>query len=244
MATPFVLTDAKVYLAQYDLSGSSNQVSIGYEYAKVPATVFGADVRYNMAGIPELDIQVAGLDCADGTDEVDDVLWSKLGTANTLISVGATGADGSVGYFTKFMQLSEGLGGNIGDAFGFQASGCGQGYKLVRGYYLAPAASRTSSASGTAKEISAVSATQKVYAILHVFSASGTSPTLDVIVESDDATGFSSAETRISFTQATDVTSELKSADGAITDDCWRVGWTIGGSDTPTFNFAVLVGII
>jgi hypothetical protein len=61
-------------------------------------------------------------------------------------------------------------------------------------------------------------------------------------VESDDNGSMTSATTQITFPQKTFVTSEWLSAAGAITDDYWRVGYTIGGS-TPSFNFAVVVGI-
>lgn len=244
MATPFAITDAKIYLSGYDLSGSSNSVSIAYEFPGIEVTSFGSDCHYKIPGIPDLNIEAGGFAMTDGTDESEDVIEALLGTANTPVSIGYSGADGTPGYFTKMMEHARSLGGPIGEAFGFQIQGCAQGYKLVRGYYLAPRASRTSSDTGTAKEISAVTATQKVYSALHVFAASGTSPTLDVIVASDENTDFGSAVTRITHTQFDDVGSEIKSVDGAITDDCWRVGWTIGGTDDPTFDFAVLVGII
>jgi hypothetical protein len=244
LATPFVLKDAKIYVDGYDVSGSSNQVSITHEYTEVPIKVFGADVHYALPGKPKFSLEYAGLACSDGTDEVEDVLEAKYGTANVPVSVGPTGADVTPGYFTKVINLGRQLGGNIGDPYGFQASGVSQGFKLVRGYYLAPRVSRTSSTTGTVKQISAVTAAQKVYSLLHIFAVSGTSPTLDVIVESDDAAGFVSGATRVTHAQATTIGSQLLTADGAITDDYWRVSWTIGGSDTPTFDFAVLVGII
>ncbi len=103
--------------------------------------------------------------------------------------------------------------------------------------------SRTSSSSGTGRQIGAVSSTQTLYAALHVISASGTSPTLDVKVQSDDNSGFTSATDRITFTQATDVTSEWGSVGGAITDDYWRITYTVGGT-SPSFAFAVTAGIV
>jgi hypothetical protein len=89
-----------------------------------------------------------------------------------------------------------------------------------------------------------VSASQKMYAALHVRSVSGTNPTLDVVVQSDTV-GFPSATSRITFSQATATTNrhQFSSVAGAITDDYWRVSYTIGGTGTPTFSFAVTVGI-
>jgi hypothetical protein len=49
---------------------------------------------------------------------------------------------------------------------------------------------------------------------------------------------------RITFTTATGRTSQMLSVAGAITDDYWRVSYTIGGTGGPTFAFAVTAGII
>jgi hypothetical protein len=73
----------------------------------------------------------------------------------------------------------------------------------------------------------------------------GTSPTLDVIVQSDDASGFPSATNRITFTQATGFTAEYATpVAGAITDDWWRVNFTIGGTASPNFTFICVIGIL
>jgi hypothetical protein len=116
---------------------------------------------------------------------------------------------------------------------------------VVRGLLVHPSnVSRTSSSTGTGRQLGAVAAGKSMYAALHVISASGTNPTLDVILQSDDNASFTSATSRITFTQATGRTSQLSSVAGAITDDYWRVSYTIGGTNTPTFAFAVTAGII
>ena len=84
---------------------------------------------------------------------------------------------------------------------------------------------------------------KSMYAALHVISVSGTSPTLDVIVQSDDNSGFTTPTNRITFSQTGAVGAEWGSVAGAVTDDYWRVSYTIGGSDTPTFAFAVTCGL-
>ena len=93
--------------------------------------------------------------------------------------------------------------------------------------------------SGTGIQLGAVSATQSVHASLHALTVSG--GTLDVTVESDTASGFPSTTTRITFAQITAVGSEFASAAGAITDEYWRVDFTVGGGGT--FDFVVCVGI-
>ena len=115
---------------------------------------------------------------------------------------------------------------------------------LVRGRLLHPSnVARTSSGSGTAVQDAAVGSGQTLYAALHVIAASGGSPTLDVIVQSDDNSGFTSATNRITFSQATTTGAQWGSAVGPITDTYWRVTYTVGGS-TPSFAFAVTCGFI
>lgn len=112
----------------------------------------------------------------------------------------------------------------------------------VRGACLhPPATARTSSASGTAIQVGAVSATQRMYGALHVTAASGTTPSLTVKIQSSATEGGSYTD-RITFTAATDVTYQWSNVAGAVTDTWWRVTWTISGTD-PSFEFAVVAGI-
>ena len=83
-----------------------------------------------------------------------------------------------------------------------------------------------------------------LYAALHVISRSGTSPTIDVLIQSDDNAAFSSPTTRVTFTQQSAIGSEWGTRlVGPITDDYWRASWTIGGSNTPTFGIVVTAGV-
>jgi hypothetical protein len=179
------------------------------------------------------------------TGSVDDTLYPLLGVAGTPKSICLGSADGSPAYLLKSIPLAyTPVSGAVGElAMGTLAGSSSTG-PVVRGKLLHPSnVSRTSSSTGTGRQLGAVAAGQSVYAAIHVISASGT-PTLDVIVQSDDNAGFTTPTTRLTFTQATGKTSQIVSAAGAITDDYWRVSYTIGGTGTPTFAFAVTVGIL
>ena len=154
-------------------------------------------------------------------------------------------ADGSTAYLGDSLTTSftpvEGEPGGLAMA---QLAAVYSG-KVARGVLLHPgSASRTSSGTGTGRQLGAVSATQKMYAALHVLHAAGASAdqSLTVIVQSDDNSGFTSPTTRISFTAATTVSEQFSSVDGAVTDDYWRVSYTVSGT-SPTFKFAVTAGI-
>lgn len=121
--------------------------------------------------------------------------------------------------------------------------GSGSGVPAVRGTLMvSPSAAITSSGDGTAYQVGAVSSTQNMYVALHVTAVSGTSPTLDIDIESDDNSGMTSATTQGSLTQATAVGSQWSSISGPVTDDWWRISYTLGGT-SPSFTFAVVIGV-
>jgi hypothetical protein len=182
------------------------------------------------------------------TGGVDDTLWPLLGTAGVAKSICTNSADGSTAYLMQSIPLSyTPVSGAVGDLAMGTIAGSSSTGPVVRGQLIHPSnVSRTSSSTGTGRQLGAVSATQRFYAALHVISASGTSPTLAVIVQSDDNAGFTSPTTRLTFSTATATAnrSQVSSVAGAITDDYWRISYTIGGTGTPTFAFAVTAGII
>ena len=74
-------------------------------------------------------------------------------------------------------------------------------------------------------------------------SVSGTNPTLDVKLQSD-VDGFGSPADQITFSQAIAIGSQWGTpASGAVTDTYYRLNYTIGGTDTPTFSFIVVMAI-
>lgn len=180
------------------------------------------------------------------TDEVDQLLGlANLSTEFPISVVPAGETEGSVAYTFNANQFAYSPIDGQPDGLAMASlSGMGTGSPVVRGTLMHPnATARTSSGTTTGVQVGAVGSTQTMYAALHVLSASGTSPTLDVIIESDDNSGFTSDTDRITFTQATGIGSEWSTVAGAITDDYWRIRYTIGGSATPTFTFAVVIGI-
>jgi hypothetical protein len=245
VATTHVYKDVKLYSGAYDLTGASNSLTLGYEFEEKDATVFNDNVRHSMPGLAKVSFDFAGFGYSDGTDEVEDVLYARTTTTSVPMTFCPTGdgAAASIAYFAETLELSQSYGGAIGEMYPFSAKGVGQGSPLVRGTILENAA-KTTTGAGTARLLGAVTATQKLYGCLHVTAVSGTNPTLDVIVESDDAAGFSSGTTRLTFTQKTAVGSQfITPVAGPITDTYWRASVTIGGTDTPSFTIVLTVGI-
>lgn len=102
----------------------------------------------------------------------------------------------------------------------------------ARDITLAAAASRTTSSNGSAVDVGGA---HTLRLALVCSSRSGTSPTLDVKVQtSPDGTNWYDVA---AFAQITAAGTSYKSFSGL--DRYVRAAWTIGGSSTPTFAFSV-----
>jgi hypothetical protein len=242
LATPVILTNCKAYLEGYDVSGDMNQLALAYGAEIKDASTFGKTTRVKKGALKEVSASMAGFWESD-TDKIDPVLFDRIGLNDKLITLcPETGAQGEIAYSFRSVLGEYAPGAQHGELLVFKLSAQGSDL-LLRGKVMENAA-KTSTANGTAGQLGAVTADQKVYAVMHVLAVSGTNPTLDMVVQSDNAEAFLSPTARLTFTQATARGAEWKEAAGAIADDWWRCSWTIGGTDTPSFTVAVIVGIL
>jgi hypothetical protein len=100
---------------------------------------------------------------------------------------------------------------------------------LMRGTILKNATTNiTGNGDGTAYELGAVTATERVYAAVHIHAVDG--GTVAVKIQSDDNEGMASATDRITFSTSTGVTSQWKELAGPVTDTWWRANWTYAGT--------------
>jgi len=237
----FVQTQVKIYVDGYDFSGDMNGVALASGAEAKDSTTYGDDTRTMLGGLRTVSLTESGL--WTGGAAKDKVWFDNVGVSNKPVSVmPTTGAAGEPAFFFNSMQSQYVPGEAVGEIFKFNVEAQSQD-ELVRGSVLFPLTTVTSTDVSTGQVLGAASATQKVYAALHVMSASGTSPTLDVVVQSDTS-GFGSPTDQITFDQAATLGSQIKEVGpGAITDTYWRISYTIGGSATPTFSFAVMLGI-
>lgn len=238
--------DMSILVGSLELAGYAKSFSVTNEVTPLDTTSLASTGwTSSIGGLKSGSVQFEFMqDVATGS--VDDTLYPLLGVAGTPKSIVTNSADGSAAYLLKSLPLAyTPVQGAVGELAMGSFSGSSSTGPVVLGRLIHPSSTaRTSSSTGTGQQLGAVSATQSVYAALHVLSFSGTSPTLDVIVQSDDNSGFTTPTTRLTFTQATGKTSQMTSLAGAITDTYWRVSYTIGGSATPTFAFAVTCGIV
>lgn len=238
-----IVQDRKLWIAEYDLSGHLSGAALEASVEMQDDTVFGDTFRSNAPGLGAFTLQHEGVWSA-GAGLPDTVFDEHKGLADLLATVAPVDGDaGSLAYFMRVTQGSYSLGGTVGDLHRFsvslEASG---GIGAVRGSILANDA-LDETADGTAFQLGAAASGKTLYAAMHVLSAEGTDPTLDVLIESDSAEAMSSPTTRITFAQVTEAgTLWATPVAGPITDTWWRASWTVGGT-SPSFDAVIVVGI-
>lgn len=235
-----ILSDARVLLAQFNISGDLNQVDLDYSADTKEDTAFGATFHTMKPGMRNAKIHQEGFS-QFGTGFIDDIAQTRIGTADVPILVSPNhGNAGDVCWFMKALHYGLKRGGKVGDMFKFAldaiASGTNtqlvQGMLLEDGYTSRVAGGNTA---GAQINVTGVSALQKLYASLHVLVFVGTNVTIKI---QSSATQGGSYTDRITFTLVTGKTSESPTpVAGAITDTWWRVLWS--GTFT---SFSAVVG--
>lgn len=235
-----VLTNARVLVAGYDLTGDLTSTQLALDADMVDKTKMGATARAKMPGLISGAFTHEGLFEA-GADTVDPELFSLIGLDGQPVTMSPDGGDdGEVAFLFNATHGQYAPGAAIGEAFAFSVGGETTGV-VARGTMMHNS-TRTSSANGTTRQLGAVASGQRLYCAIHAHAVSGTLPTLDAVVESADNAGMTGATERIVFTQITARGGQLLSVAGPITDDYWRIALTIGGT-SPSFAVAVSMGI-
>jgi hypothetical protein len=237
-----VWKDIRLLLDGLDLSGDANAFSFVHASEVQDATPMNVSGRKRQGqGLISTDFAHEGFWNSNGVDGLDEVLYGKIGMANALMSIfPETLAEGALVYFVAGIAGEYSFLGSIGEMNRFALSGqSSHGDGLLRGSAL-HYATRTTSGNGSALDLGAVGAAQRLYAGLHVIDGTGT---LDVKIQSDAAGGFGSPLDQVTFPQQVGKAGVYAaSVAGPNTDSFWRASWTIGGA-TPSFTFAVVMAI-
>lgn len=237
----FVLTNARIVVGGYELSGQMNSVNLNYQAEMKDDTVFGtAGTRSNKPGLKQVSLQ--GNIFWDAT--IDEPRYDRIGAVREVFTVSNLGQTvGDVGYICRGVDGSYNpLTGEVGELVMAQLDMHSANTQLARSV-VGATGTKIATGTGTGIQLGAVGANSRLYAALHAIDpVTGTLPTLDVTIESDDAIGFPSPTVRATFTQMTARGAQWTEVAGPITDDWWRVVWTIGGT-LPSFPILVSFGI-
>lgn len=239
-----VLLNTRLFAAGADLTGVTNKAEVQAEVESKEVTTFGsAGAKEFLGGLASSSITAEGLWEAGDAGKIDDVAFAARGATGPWSVCPVAATDGALVYFTNALETSYSpIIGSVGDPAGYKAM-CQGTWRMVRGQVGHPVStSRTATGNGTSFQLGAVPTGKHLYAALHVLSVSGTAPSLTVAIQGDNATGFPSPVTQLTFNAATAVGGQILRVAGPITDDWFRASWTISGT-TPSFQFVVAFGI-
>jgi hypothetical protein len=246
--TTRILTDVRLFTGGADLTGVSNKLELGVEREEKDVTTFlpegDADLGWKKVtgGLASGAAGAEGFWAAGDAGQVDDRSWGDLGGLTGWTACPHAATVGSLAYVMKAMRGKYTAGGTVGDIAPWSAEAKST-WPIVRGVIMhPPGTARSSTGNGTAVQVTAVSASQYLYASLHVLSVSGTTPTLVVAVESDVDNTFGSPVTVATFTSANSISGQITRVAGAITDTWYRITYTITGG-SPSYLFVVSLGI-
>lgn len=238
-----ILTDCRIFTGGADLSAMSNQAEVQAEVEEKDGTTFTSlGWTELLAGLGSGEINASGFWEAGDASKVDDATWAGLGGLTAWTVCPTVANVGALAYFMKAMQGNYAAGGEVGEIAPYKADAKST-WPVVRGQIGHPAGTaRTTTGTGSSVQLGAVPAGKSLYAAIHVLGATGTTPSLTARVESDNATGFPSAVTQMTFVAATALGGQILRVPGPITDDWFRFAWTISGT-TPSFLFVGALGI-
>jgi hypothetical protein len=247
-----VLLDARLFVGAADLSGHGSKIEIESEIeAKEITNWRSGGAKEVLGGLETVSIDAEGQWEAGDPGKIDDQAWADRRVLEAWTAGAESASDtgvGSVAYLTKALRSSIKLFAAVGDVAPWSAKATGT-WPLVRGEFAHPSGvARTTDGNGTAVELGAVAAGQRLYGSLHVLSVAGTLiPEIDVIVQSDSAEAFNvTPETRLSFATATAPGGQVLRTDGTAHADTWyRVVWDItdNGGTGESFLFVAAIGI-
>ncbi len=241
------LVDAEILGGPFRLTGRSNKVDFELTATELDSTNFESDGwTESIGGLSRMASSVDGhYDAAaleTGALTLDEQLFSEVAGAQMPYTVAPTKADGSVAYIAHAKRGNLKLFGPVGELAPFSSDVWGDGL-AGRGNLLHPAnTTETSSGNGTGRQLGATATGQSLLVSIHVLSLTGTSPTIDLTVESDDNSGFTTAATVHNTGAISTPTGTIVTVAGPITDDWYRVTWTLGGT-SPVIRFAVAAGL-
>jgi hypothetical protein len=232
-----ILNDAVIYANEYDLTSSSNKITLNASVDEQDATVFGNNgYKTIIGGLRNVEADIDGW-----WDNLNDAsIFTNFGIFDQPVTIGPASTEGSRAYMFQAARTKYEWFGAVGDVnpFNFHAAGSNT-VGLVRGMILKARGNVSATGvAGTPQQVGAGGAGKWLYGIIHAFTA-GT--TITVQVQSSATVG-GSYVTRGTFPAITTAGGTwLTRVDAsAITDSWWRINVS---AITGTFNLVGSVGV-
>lgn len=237
----YVFTDGKVFSGGYDLSSNITNVNLEVTAEELDATTINSGgFMEKLGGLKNSSLTLDGFYEA-GANKPDALLGTNIGNELIVTTVPDAGV-GNVAYFTKSRLFNYQIFGEVGEIAPFSVTKTQSSEVMVRGTVEIDS-DLSASGNSSGIQLGAVGATEKIYVGIHCYAVSGTStPTITFKLQSDDNASFTSPTDVITFSDITEIGADFQSAVGAITDDYWRLNYTISGT-TPSFSIHASIGI-
>ena len=239
-----ILKNVTLLYGARDISGVTNSLDPGQMVDEKETTNFASNgYREYLGSMRAATWQYSGFwESLAVTGEPDSTFHGKLG----MIGVPATAtftypcADGDIAWFMNALSANYKAEAKVGEVAAYSLKLMSAG-PYIRGRVL-DSRTATATGNGAALELGAVTSSQRLFYAVHVLAASGTTPTLDLVIQSDNGSGFASPATGATLAQITGTAYVIGYVDGPITDDYFRVARTLGGT-TPSFQYVAVIGI-
>lgn len=222
----YVVDSAFAYLGGHDFTGDINTWDCNSSFETLDKTTFRNNgSRLYRGGLFATAMSMAGFADLDLYGSDGELFSAHSGRVARVVTAGNQETEGGPCIITRGLvpQFTPGGGGAIGALSSFNMSATGTDrYGSIRATVLAAAQTvSTTGAKGTAVQLGAVGADERLFATLHLLGEPGTSIT--VLLESDSDNTFASATTRGTFGPLTASGGNwLSPVGGAITDTWWR----------------------
>ncbi len=237
----------KLFYEGYDLSAAHQSLNMVFKKEELDATTIECVSKKRLGGLKDWELTHSGLN-EQGATAIETLINADfIGTTSKVVSFcPGTGVYEDNAYSGKGMTFNYSIGGKVGELQPFDGAMFGRDVNAFRGTVM-EAGEKSSSGTGTIKQLGAVGETQKLYGVLHITAINlAPTATLIIYVQSASTQGFGSPSNRITFTITgnTEVYGEYATPiSGAITDTWWRIAWTKGGTGDAIVTILVNVGI-
>jgi hypothetical protein len=241
-----VLLNVRAFVGPADLTGQSNKIELVDSMDEKKATTYGSGgAEELLAGLETVAIGAEGLWDAGDPGKIDDEMWANRRVIEAW-TIGPETADASAyAYLTQALRLDSKLFGQVGEVFPWTLT-AGGSWPLVRGQITQPPGTAiVADGNGTGLNLGATSATQRVYASLHVLSVAGTlAPTIACTIQSASSNAFSSPTTRLTFTTVSAVGGQItRTALGANAHTWYRAVFDVTDNGGVGMSFLAVAAI-
>jgi len=237
-ANTTVLTDALIALNGENLAQGANEMTLTLGTNTENNNCFGTRSENSTYTLKTASGSVGGFYAPEGSDVLfRDILQNDVDPQ--LLAAAVDQTEGQVAYILGVRITSHTFGGNHGELSKYSADFASANPEIRIGT-LMNVGQLTATGPLTSQELTALSATQRLYGQMHITAVSGGTPSLDIKVESDVDAGFASPVDRLTFTTATEKGAEQLNTLGPITDTFYRFNVTaISG----TFDVILVLAI-